>query len=374
MGLLKNLLIPAFLTATFSLNAQYEKRANPQDYRQPVLKAIAYGLTAPSPHNTQSWYLDTLSDHEMLLYVKHVLPETDPPARQIVMGAGCFIELVNIGMSQEGYTTQVEYLPEGDFTLKAYELSEKPIAKITLVENENQQKDVLYDYIYQRGTNRKPYEGKMITPQEFETIKSLMGESYSQLQFYTGKAEMQPFLDIFSRAMEIETETKATNEETRQNFRFSEKELAEKRDGISLPQMGYEGFLLKMATKSMNEGDSATWHSDKTLKATMKGINKGIYSSKGLLFFKTETNSKLDWLKSGRDYARFNIAIAKLEIVTHPYNQVIQEYPEMQALQQKFNDLAKVKAGEKIQMIVRIGRAEISYKSWRKEVEDYILK
>jgi hypothetical protein len=45
----------------------------------------------------------------------------------------------------------------------------------------------------------------------------------------------------------------------------------------------------------------------------------------------------------------------------------------MQALQQKFNDLAKVKADEKIQMIVRIGRAEISYKSWRKEVEDYIL-
>ncbi len=66
----------------------------------------------------------------------------------------------------------------------------------------------------------------------------------------------------------------------------------------------------------------------------MKGINKGIKSSKGIILFKTITNTKLDWIKSGRDYARFNIAIAKLGIVTHPYNQVIQEYTEMEELQE----------------------------------------
>lgn len=267
------------------VNAQYEKRANPNDYTQPVLKAIAYGITAPSPHNTQSWYLDTISDREMLLYVKHVLPETDPPARQILMGAGCFIELVNVGMSMEGYRTQVEYLPQGNFILEAHKISEKPIAKITLIKSENNEKDVLYDYIYHRGTNRKPYTGKMITQSEFDKIKSLMGESHSRLQFYTGKEQMQPYLNIFRQAMEIETRTKATNEETRQNFRFSEQELAEKRDGISLPQMGYEGMILKIATKQMNAGDSLTWHSEKTFKATMKGINKGIESSERLDIF-----------------------------------------------------------------------------------------
>jgi len=82
----------------------------------------------------------------------------------------------------------------------------------------------------------------------------------------------------------------------------------------------------------------------------------------------------LDWIKSGRDYARFNIAIAKMGIVTHPYNQVIQEYSEMEELQKKFKTLSKVKDGEKTQMIVRIGRAKISYKSWRKVVEDYIME
>jgi hypothetical protein len=374
MNLSRNVFVLLLTAVTISVNAQYEKRANPSDYTKPVMKAITYGLTAPSPHNTQSWYLDTISDTEMFLYVKHVLPETDPPARQILMGAGCFIELVSIGMTQEGYETNVSYLPQGDFRLTANKMSDKPVAKISFVKNANVKRDVLSGYIYQRGTNRKPYKGKMITQAEFDSIKSLMGEYHSELQFYSGKEPMQPYLDIFSQAMEIETRTKATNEETRQKFRFSEKELAQKRDGISLPQMGYEGFILKIATKQMNNGDSLTWHSEKNIKATMKGINKGIYSSKGLIFFKTKTNTKLDWIKSGRDYARFNIAIAKLGIVTHPYNQVIQEYPEMEDLQKKFRELAKVKEGEKTQMIVRVGRAKISYKSWRKMPEDYIME
>ncbi len=374
MNLSRNLIIILLTAITVNVNAQYERRANPDDYSKPILKAIAYGITAPSPHNTQSWYLDTISETEMLLYVKHVLPETAPPARQIMMGAGCFIELVNVGMSQEGFVTNVNYFPQGDFQLTANKMSDKPVAKITLVKDENIKKDVLYDYIYQRGTNRKPYKGKMITQNEFEIIQTLMGNYHSQLQFVTGKEQMQPYLDIFSQAMEIETRTKATNEETRRKFRFSEKEIEEKKDGISLQQMGYDGFILKIATKSLNNGDSLTWHSEKNFKATMKGINKGIYSSKGLIFFKTETNTKLDWIKSGRDYARFNIAIAKMGIVTHPYNQVIQEYSEMEELQKKFNTLSKVKNGEKTQMIVRIGRAKISYKSWRKEVEDYIME
>ncbi len=374
MKISKSLIILLLVVVTLKVNAQYEKRANPNDYTKPVMKAIAYGITAPSPHNTQSWYLDIISDTEMLLYIKHVLPETDPPARQIHIGAGCFIELVNVGMSQEGYETKVEYLPQGDYTLKANEISAKPVAKITLVKTKNKTTDVLYDYIYQRGTNRKPYKGKMITETEFESIKTLMGNYYSQLHFFTGEEQMRPYLDIFTTAMEIETKTRATNEETRNKFRFSEQELTEKKDGISLQQMGYEGMILKIATKQMNNGDSITWHSEKTYKATMKGINKGIESSKGLIFFTTKTNTKLDWIKSGRDYARFNIAIAKLEIVTHPYNQVIQEYTEMEELQNKFKELTKVKEGEKTQMIVRIGRAKTSYKSWRKEVDDYIMK
>lgn len=369
----KLILMAIFVFAINTSNAQYEKRPNPTAYKSPVLKAIAYGITAPSPHNTQCWFIDTLSSNEMLLYVKHVLPETDPPARQIHMGAGCFIELMAIGMSNEGYETKVEYFPFGEYEIQKNKIAEKPLAKISFIKNSSIQKDVLYDFIYQRGTNRKPYTGKMITIEEFNQIKLLMDKAHSEMTFITGESEMKPYLDIFSKAMEIETKTKMTNEETRKMFRFNEEERQTKKDGISIPQMGTDGMGKMFAEMSLKKGDSLTWHSGKIFKATMKGINKGVYSSKGIIMFKTNTNTMLDWILAGRDYARYNVAIAKLGIVTHPYNQVIQEYSQMEELQKEFNKLTKTKSKEKIQMIVRVGRAKSSYKSWRKNVEDFII-
>jgi len=371
---IKMISLLSLLGLSVTAQEQNEKRANPDDYSKPVMKAITYGLTAPSPHNTQSWYIDTISDNELLLYVKHLLPETDPPARQIHMGAGCFIELLSIGMSKEGYKAEVEYLPEGEYKLEPYKIAGKPLAKIKLVKDSTIKKDVLYDYIYQRGTNRSAYKGKMISNEEFEQIKSLMGPQHSEMIFIAEEDNMKPYFDIFSKAMEIETRTVATNEETRRMFRVSEKERIEKKDGISIPQMGYKGMIEKIAEKSLNNGDSTTWHSEKNIKATMKGINKGIYSSKGIIIFKTKTNTQLDWVLAGRDYARYNVAIAKMGIVTHPYNQVIQEYSEMAELQKQYRALTGINGNEKTQMIVRIGRAKSTYKSWRKKPEDYIMK
>jgi hypothetical protein len=357
-----------------SVKAQDAHKPNPENYNIPVLKAIAYGITAPNAHNTQMWLVDTLSDTELLLYVNHSLPQTDPPARQIMISAGCFIELLSIGMSGEGYHTIVEYLPEGDFEMIENEMSSKPVARITLLKDSSVKKDELFNFIYLRQSNRSPYKGKMITFDEFEKIKKIVGTTHSDMLFVNKKKDMKPYLDIFSKAMEIETKTTLTNEETRHWFRFNEKERSEKRDGLSLATNGFKGMMLKIAEKSMKEGDSLTWHSDKMLKATMKNINKCIYSSKGLIFFKTNENQKIDWLKTGRDFARYNLAVAKLGLATSHYNQVVQEYPEMADLQKKFNLLTQTNGNEKIQIIVRIGRADPAYKSWRRDVESFIIK
>jgi hypothetical protein len=368
-----NLFFLAVLFSALSC-AQEPHKPNPADFTQPIMKAIAYGISAPNPHNTQSWFIDTLSSTEMLLYVKHVLPETDPPARQILIGAGCFIECLAIGMTGEGYKTNVEYLPQGDYEIEKNKIGSKPIAKISLIRNENLKKDVLFDFIYQRQSNRSPYKGKMITNQEFEQIKTLTGQTQSEMIFINDPVSMKPFLDIFSAAMELETRTRATNEETRKLFRFSEQERSEKKDGLSLAANGFNGIMLKIAEKSMKNGDSVTWHSEKMVQATMKSINKSIYSSKGLIFFKTSENEKTDWLNTGRDFARYNIAIAKMGFATSHYNQVIQEYPEMRSLQKEFDTLVNTQGNEKIQIIVRVGRAKPTYNSWLRNPEDFLIK
>ena len=350
-------------------------KPDPATYNNPTMKAIAYGIAAPNPHNTQSWFVDTLGNGDMLLFAKHVLPATDPPARQIFIGAGCFIESMRIGMSAEGFQTEVEFLPEGNATMSPGKLSSKPLAKITLVKNDETVKDILYDFIYERQSNRRPYKGKMITENEFATIKELVGPTHAEMIFITGESAIAPYLDFFSKALAIETRTNATNEETRKLFRFSESQREEKKDGLCLQTQGMDGLLGNFVERwILKSGDSTTWHSKQSFKSTMKTIDKAIYSAKGVVMFKTATNDQIDWLKTGRDFLRYNLVVAKLGLATSHYNQVIQEYSEMQPLQKEFDALTGTGGDGKIQLILRIGRAKpVPYTSWRKDVDSFIV-
>ncbi len=100
----------------------------------PIMRGAGYGILAPNPHNTQAWRIRPVSATQLLLYVdeRRLLPETDPPARQIHIGCGCFIETLAVGMSAHGYATSVDYLPEGSHGRA--EAGRKPVARITLRE------------------------------------------------------------------------------------------------------------------------------------------------------------------------------------------------------------------------------------------------
>ena len=91
------------------------ENANAEGIVDPILRAINVGITAPNPHNTQAWKFKITSPAEMTLFVdeKRILPITDPPARQIHIGQGCFLELLKIGAKQIGYDADIKILAEG---------------------------------------------------------------------------------------------------------------------------------------------------------------------------------------------------------------------------------------------------------------------
>ena len=118
-------------------SAEQKKRPDPDLFEQPVVKAVAFGINAPSPHNTQSWEFKILNDHEMYLYVdeKYLLPATDPPARQIHIGAGCFLETMVQGATLIGYDAVVTLFPEGYSS--SVDFGNKSVAKVSLRRTEN---------------------------------------------------------------------------------------------------------------------------------------------------------------------------------------------------------------------------------------------
>ena len=84
-------------------------------YADPRMRALSYAILAPNPHNRQPWLVDLRQDGEVTLYADtdRLLPHTDPFSRQIVIGLGCFLELLVMAAAEDGYGVTLDLFPDG---------------------------------------------------------------------------------------------------------------------------------------------------------------------------------------------------------------------------------------------------------------------
>src|SRR5690606_10936487 len=141
---------------------------------------------------------------------KRLLPETDPPNRQIHIGQGTFIEHFVLGAAAAGFTASVKLFPLGPYG--AAEIGRKPVAKLTLTKDAAKTIE-LYDAIALRITIRIEYSGPDCTVSEFERLKSLVSPVAGRLDTRTGNGGALD--DLFVKACAVETNTLATNEGSR---------------------------------------------------------------------------------------------------------------------------------------------------------------
>ena len=70
-------------------------------------------------------------------------------------------------------------------------------------------------------------------------------------------------------------------------------------------------------------------------------------SIKGIVFWKTKTNTKKDWILTGMDYARFHLGVTKLGLKMHPMSECLQEYSEMESIRLQMEALTGAKGNKK---------------------------
>jgi hypothetical protein len=335
-----------------------------------LLKSLYAGTTAPNPHNTQAWKFKIISDLEALLYVdeNRILPATDPPARQIHIGQGCFLECFKIGASQFGYNTKIQYFPEGEYSFN--DIGKKPVAKMSLELGDNQKKK-WFSFLQTRTTNRSIYSGGDITHQEVNKINSQMIDKNLEPKWIlTSHPNFSKIQDLLIKAFSIEIFLRRTNEENRIWFRTNDSEIYSKKDGLSLRGNGMDGLSYFLISKFFVSTKPEDWHSEFTSNTAIDSFKKQVESSKAFVYLQTSQNKMKDWVLAGERYAELNLMSNANHFSIHPMSQILQEYPEMENLKLEFEKLLEVPQKSKIQMFGRIGKSDYAFYSPRRDVKD----
>ncbi|MFW6328807.1 MAG: hypothetical protein ACOC28_01825 [Alkalispirochaetaceae bacterium] len=119
----------ALLSACTSSPATAE--AEGEDIRTEL---VEWARLAQNAHNVQPWrvVLDGDDPTRIALYVdtSRLLPETDPPSRQITISMGTFLAVLDARAAQLGYQADMTLFPEGEYDESA--IGELPVADIRL--------------------------------------------------------------------------------------------------------------------------------------------------------------------------------------------------------------------------------------------------
>jgi len=128
------------------------------EYNEPRRKALSYAILCPNPHNRQPWMVDLSVENQVSVYVDpdRQLPHTDPFARQITIGLGCFIELMAMAAAVDGWDVDISAFPEGSDPNKL--LDDRPVAVARFAKSNSVQTDPLFEQVRNRHSFKTPFD------------------------------------------------------------------------------------------------------------------------------------------------------------------------------------------------------------------------
>lgn len=334
------------------------KLAGGESYSDPRMRALSYAILAPNPHNRQPWMVDLATPNEAMLYcdLTRLLPETDPPNRQITIGLGCFLELLRMAAAQEGIAVHITPFPEGE---PDGNLDMRPVAHIRFEPPSSQEggaaRDPLFAQVLKRGSLKEPYDTSR--PVTDDVLASLAGVTNENVRVATTNDadRLEDFRDLTWRAHYIETMTPRTMQESIDLMRIGKKEINANPDGIDLGG----AFLEGLALIGQLDREQLADQNSQAFKLGLDMYKDMMMSAMGYVWLVSETNTRVDQLNTGANWLRLNLKATEMGLGIHPLSQALQEYPEMDELFAELHTELGVSGdgpdGARVQMFGRLG-------------------
>ncbi len=331
------------------------------------LDALAYAILAPNPHNMQPWMIRLEGDDRITLNAdaSRLLPETDPPARQITIGFGAFIELLRQAAAERGSTIDVTPFPEGE---PYPTLDDRPIAQIIFSDDPGVEPDPLFAQVLKRHTQRDPYDTQRPVTQD--QIDRVLAAATEGVRVAGGAEEKQlrDLRDLTQAAWVSEWTHSATRRETIAVTRIGRSEVLDKPWGITLdgPVMNALEAVGLLSREGMDAPGTASY--DETLRV----YNEACATAMAHVWSSTATNTRRDQLNAGATWVRLHQAATREGLAFHPLSQALQEFPAMAEHYRRVHELL-APPGHTLQMLTRLGYAGMPGPAPREALESKLI-
>jgi hypothetical protein len=331
-------------------------------------RLLSWAILAPNPHNLQPWMVELPADGSIVLFADptRTLPMTDPPSRQLTIGHGAFLELLSMAAAADGLRAEIEPFPAGEPGPER--LDARPVARVRLL-REGAGPDPLFAQAGVRTTWKTPFAERAVGPEALAALVAAATRPGVVAGGTQAPSMVAALNDIMVRAWDIEQRTPRTWKESVDLTRVGAAEIARHRDGISLGGTMMEALRLAgqmTPEKAMDPGSSY-------FKAGLDRVRSWVPGTGTWVWLVTPAAGRVPQLEAGRAFLRLQLQAAALGLVTQPPSQVLQEYPEMRALQREFETRVGQREGEKVQMLVRVGhRTGEAVRSPRRALQDVV--
>lgn len=317
-------------------------------YAEKRRRALSWAILAPNPHNRQPWIVDLPGEDgiELFLDTTRLLPATDPLNRQIVIGLGCFLELMALAAAEDGHAAALDLFPGGEEAALA---GTAPVARALLAPGGTP--DPLFAHAAARRSTKEPFD--MERPVTSAQIEAALGAlRHVRHDGTADPARVAALRDLGWQAHLVEMNTRAAYLESVEVMRLGRAEIEANPDGIDLGGALLESMMaLGLLTREgLREIGGTGWQTGVDMYEPIHA------STPAHLWLKTAGNARADQIAAGRDWLRLNLATTGLGLALHPVSQALQEYPEMADLHARLHETL-AEPGETVQMLGRLGHA-----------------
>lgn len=304
-------------------------------YDDPRLNALSHALLAPNPHNLQPWEAELHGTDRVRIWRDPArdLPMTDPFARQLTIGMGCFLELMGLAAAETGHAVDLTLFPEGEAG---------PVAEARFRAGAGTP-DPLFAHVFHRRSCKEPFAERPVPRAEASALAR-------HARIVTDAALVDDVRALTWEAHRIEVFTPRTMRESVDLMRMGRTEIETNPDGIDIGGPFLESLMLAgmMTRAGLLDPSSAAF------RQALEIYRRMLAATPAYAVTVTEANDRVSQIGAGRDWLRLNLATTGLGLALHPVSQALQEYPEMADVRARAHALLAPEGGT-VQMLGRLG-------------------